>query len=185
MKIHLDDGDRLVLSGPPGGVGAVVLLLVVGTAMSGGGGLFLRMGLTHGALMMIIMGGLAGAVGLAILVGGIGTALTRDRLELDSVTGRGRWTRQLLGRPLKKPVEFALEHAKHVTVKQFVETSPRTNSGGSSSVEKVRARLLITKPRRAIVLDEAERPRMPRVQAVAEAVAARLGLEVEVSDDRE
>ena len=57
MKIKLDDRDRLVLSGPPGGRGAVILLFVVGAALSAGGALFLRIGLTNQVLFATIGGG--------------------------------------------------------------------------------------------------------------------------------
>jgi hypothetical protein len=181
MRIRLDDGDRLVLSGPPGGRGAVVLLFVVGTAMSAGGGLFLRLGLTNGEPVATVMGAVTGAVGLVILLGGVGVALTRDRLELDRVTSRGVWARRLCGRLLGRPIEFELSRARHVTVEHFTESSPRTDGGGTTSVDKVRACLLVTKPRRRIVLDEAERQRVDRVEAVAGSVATLLGLEVERS----
>jgi hypothetical protein len=185
MRVTVDTGDRLVLSGPPGGSGAVILLLVVGAAMSAGGGLFLRVGQTNGATPLMIMGGLAGAVGLALLLAGVGVMLTRDRLELDRVTGRGSWTRRLCGRPIGTAIAFDIERARHVRVEHFTESLPRTGDGGGGTSEKVRASLLISKPRRRIVLDEAERQRAPRVREVAQSVAELLGLEVEepTSDD--
>ena len=179
MRVIRDDGDRLILSGPPGGVGTVVLLLVVGTAMSGGGALFVKVGLDGGETVMAIMGGLVGLVGLAILVGGIGAAIARDQLELDGVTRRGRWTRRLLGRAIKPAIDFDFDRAKHVKIEFFTETSSRSEGGGSTSVQKVRACLLVSKPRRRIVLDEAERQRAPRVEAIGSVVADRLGLALE------
>ena len=183
MKICIDDGDRLILSAPPGGNATVILLIVVGTVISAGGSAFLRFGLNESQLPLTLLGGLAGVVGLAILIGGIATAFTRDRLELDRVTERGRWTRRLLGRMIKPPIEFAFAQVKHVTTEKFVDSSPRTDRAGSTSVEKIRACLLITKPRERIELDEAERNHAPRVEAVAQSVAAFLKLEVEKTKD--
>jgi hypothetical protein len=181
MKPLRQHPQRLVLAGPPGGVGTVILLIVVGAAMTGGGALFALADLGDAGLMPRIAGWLIGLVGVAILVGGVGNAFARDRLELDQVTGRGRWSRRLLGRDLQNPIDFALEHAKRVQLEYFTESS--CSDTGPSTVNKVRARLLLTKPRRAILLAEAERSRADRIRATAATVADFLGQELEVADD--
>ncbi|MGP1347558.1 MAG: hypothetical protein ACTS3F_12950 [Phycisphaerales bacterium] len=193
MKVVRDDGNRIVLSGPPGGKGTVVLLLVVGTAFLGGAWLFATAG--AGATQSP-SGGLGnffgnlmpkygvpiicGAIGGIVFSFGVGSAVARDRLVLDKVTNACSWTRTILGYPLSKPIEFELRFAKHVKIERFVETQPGgPNGGGGGWSHKSRARLLITKPRRAIVLDEGERQNEPRVRGVGEAVARFLDLPLE------
>ncbi len=179
MKVRSHHDGRMILSGPPGGVGTVALLFAVGIAMSAGGVLFCWAAWDEGLSGPLVMGGLCGLIGVAIFLGGAGAALTRDRLELDEFGRTGRWTRRLLGRPIKAPIDFAFDHAKHVTVEEFTESAPDQDRAAETAVRKVRARLLVAKPRRAIVLDEAELQRVGRVRSVAQAVADVLGRELE------
>lgn len=172
MKIRLQQPDRLILSGPPGGWGTVLLLLAVGTAMTAGGTLFVWHLWTAGETMPMLAAGVVGLFGVGALLGGIGTMVTRDRLELDRVTRSGRWTRRMLGWTLKRPIEFEFDRAREVTLSEYVDSSPDQRG---ASVLKVRARLYVTKPRRKIVLAEAERQNIARVRAVADAVAGMLG----------
>jgi hypothetical protein len=178
MRINKHPGNWLILSGPPGGVGTVVLLLVVGTALSGGGAFFAwKVWSEAQRLGPTIACGAAALFGLGILIVGIGSALTRDRLELDPVTRSGRWTRRLLGFNVTKPVEFSFEHARRIRIEYYTDSNPHDT--GSGSGEKVRAKLLITKPRKSIELDQAEIQHAPRVREIAQTVANMLDLTVE------
>ncbi len=180
MRIRRHDGGRLVLTGPPGGWGTVALILVVGTALGGGGALFAWHAWTTSSRSAAIAPAVVSVLGTAAFVWGVGMLFTRDRLELDRIAGEGRWTRRLLGRDVERPVTFDLERATRLRVESFVDAAPsQRGTTGGTPVEKVRAVLLVTRPRKKIVLDEAERQREPRVRGVAEPVAELLGIEVE------
>ncbi len=148
--------------------------------MSAGGGLFVFTLLNEGIIMPTVAAGVVTLAGFGVLIGGVGANLTRDRLELDGVTKRGVWTRHLLGWSIRKPIDFDFDHARHVTITHFTESAPDSDGPGTTNVRKVRARLLISSPRRAIVLIEAERQNTARVRAVAQATADILGLELEL-----
>lgn len=175
MRITRDTGERLELCGPPGGFGTVALVLVVGTAMTAGAAAFLPFMLRSGQTVGAGMVGVVGTAGLAILIFGIALALTRDRLELDAVTGRGAWSRRTLGRHVKPPFEFEFVRAKAVVLQRFADGG---GSSGAPTVDKIRARLRISKPRRTVDLIEAERGGEDRVRAVAERVAEMLSIDV-------
>jgi hypothetical protein len=185
MKIESAYRYLMVLTGPPGGYGTVALLLVVGTAMAGGGTAFVWYNWTVGAPAIgpFVAGGAVALFGYGALIGGFGTLLTRDRLVLDLSHQTGRWTRRLFGRDMAKPIDFELRFAKRVAIEPYTEStgSGRASGPGTGSVRKVRARLLVTKPRRAIVLDDGELGSLKRVRGVATAVAEFLEIEV---DDR-
>ena len=77
-----------------------------------------------------------------------------------------------------KPCSFRLEEIDSVAIERHEESRPHNDDHGSFPAKVCRARLRVRKPRRAIVLDETENGQERRVQAVAEAVAGWLELEV-------
>ena len=176
MRIREDDGDRLVLAGPPGGRGTVALMLVVGVALGLGAAGFAIVIWPDEGPWAALPPAVVSACGVAILIWGVLTALTTDRLELDRVTGSGRWTRRRLGRTVARPIEFPLARIHRIRLHRFVDAAP-TGRGGSS--EKVRAVLAIKGVRRRIVLDEAEVQRESRVRAVADRVGRLVGVSVQ------
>lgn len=176
MRIREDDGDRMVLSGPPGGRGTVALMLVVGVAL-GIGSLFIGAGIWRAeGFWPAVPPAIGAAGGLAILAWGVLTAVTTDRLELDRVTGSGRWTRRRLGRLVARPIDFPFTRVRRIWLQRFSDAPP-DGRGGSS--EKVRAVLAVKGVRRRIVLDEAETQREDRVRGIADRVGELVGLPVQ------
>ena len=170
----------LSLAGPPGGRGTVALLLVVGIALTGGGGAFSWFLWSEGERWPVIATGIVTVVGLSILGFGLGSALARDRLELDRVTATGRWSRTLFGRSIAASKSFEFADVNRVQLSAFVDSAPSGPNGGSgASIEKVRARLLLKRPRTRIDLDEAEIQRIERVRGIAQAVAEMVDTEIE------
>lgn len=184
MKLTQDDDNRIILSGPPGGKSTVILLLAVGTAFFAGAWLFgsASFGASSSStpIAFYIIPFVCGAIGAVAFFSGVIATLSRDRLVLDKVTNEGRWTRTCFGKALSKPIEFELRFAKHVKIERFTEAEPNAPQGGTGGwTKKSRARLLISKPRRAIVLAEVERQNEPKIRETAQRVADFLELQLE------
>ncbi len=176
MRIRADDGDRLVLSGPPGGRGTVALMLVVGVALGFGSAAIGARVWRAAGFWPALPPAIGAAAGLAILLGGVLAALTTDRLELDRVTRTGRWTRRRLGRLVSRPIDFPFGRVRRIWIQRFADAPP-DGEGGSS--EKIRAVLAVKGVRRRIVLDEAEVQREDRVRGIADRVGQLVGLPVQ------
>ncbi|MEQ8768995.1 MAG: hypothetical protein RIB60_00645 [Phycisphaerales bacterium] len=183
MKIKQQTGDRLVLAGVPGSVAWMIFATILGAALLGILGtvayqMFVANGFVapHIALAVgIVIGGVIFVMGVVTL------AVGRLRLELDLVTQKGSYKVTSPIVDAGKPCEFELKHVNSVSLERFVESRSHGASGpetGTGTAQIVRARLRVSKPRRAIVLDETENGQDERVERVATTVAEFLGLDV-------
>ncbi|MDX9911639.1 MAG: hypothetical protein RBS39_07405 [Phycisphaerales bacterium] len=189
MRITHDTGDTLVLRGIPGGVGWLVFATFLGVLFSVVFSVVcVHLLRTSGFGFRVVMTALGVALGLLFLVFGVvSLAVGRESLSLDKVNGKGRYHSRSPIIDVPKPFEFSLESIKHVSIERYTERNPGGGGrgGGMSSHDACRARLLISKPRRAVVLDETSNGRDARVRTIADRVAVFLDLPVIESDRRE
>lgn len=110
--------------------------------------------------------------------------LRREWLVMDKVTGRGEHgTRWIWGTTAGRIKSFELDRIRHVALEYYMSSGGGRR--GSVPREQKRARLLLDKPRRAIVLEDSEGGIDGRVEPVARDVAEWLGVEVRVMGERE
>ena len=180
MRIVENTPERLVLKGTPGSVLWMVFATLLGVAVMTACGWFawvtMREAVGHLQLIPLAIGCLLGAA--CFLIGLVTLAIGRMRLVLDRVTGNGSYEVYSPVVDVGKPCSFRLEEIDSVAIERQEEARPHNDNVGSFPAKVCRARLLIRRPRRAVVLDETENGQERRVQAVAEAVAAWLALEV-------
>lgn len=137
--------------------------------------LFMKSGWTSA-----IMPGLGTLFGLFLFCFVFAMSLRRERLTLDRVSRvatHATWSVLLGG---NRAVEYPFEKIAAVSI----ERSMQSVGGGKRSgmpTRVTRARLLITKPRRAVQLDETQgggKKTVEEVEAIAREVGAFLGVEV-------
>lgn len=182
MRIAEQTNDRMRLVGVPGGRGWMLVLSVFGAvataAVTGFAVALYRendgFALPH---LMLAFGFVLAQVflwtGLVTLIVG------RISLELDRSTGMGEYRVRSPIVEAGKPCRFELTRVAAVALEAAREWRPGHNGGAGRDVVVTRARLRITKPRRAITLDETENQRLKRVRTIAEVVAAFLDVPLE------
>ena len=180
MRIVQNTTERLVLKGMPGSIHWMVFATLLGVAIMTAAVWFAWVSVreTGGYLQLIplgigfLMGGGFCSIGLVTL------AVGRMRMELDRSTGKGIYDVYSPVIDVGKPCSFRLEQIESVAIERHEEARPDNDNQGNFPAKVCRARLRIRKPRRVIVLDETENGQERRVQAVAEAVAGWLEMEV-------
>jgi hypothetical protein len=180
MRIVENTTERLVLKGTPGSVHWMVFATLLGVAVMVASAWFAWVSVreTNGYLQLIPLG-IGFLMGIAFfLIGLVTLAVGRMRLVLDRVTGRGSYEVYSPVLDVGKPCSFRLEAIDSVAIERHEEARPHNDEHGSFPAKVCRARLRVRKPRRVIVLDETQNNQERRVQAVAEAVAGWLELEV-------
>lgn len=178
MKIVRNQPERIELRGVPAAGFALLGGVFVCPALAAGVGFFLWLELTrtgakwHSLPVLVLCGA---AVFIAFLWAvALAQVFRREWLVLDKVTGRGEHgTRWIFGGAGTMRT-FELSRIRHVSLEFY---SSRGGGRGMPVAQK-RARLLLDKPRRAIVLEDSESGFDGRVEPVAAAVAAWLGMEV-------
>jgi len=180
MRIVENTTERMVLKGLPGGIHWMVFATLLGVAAMAACGWFARVTVREtGGYLQLIPLGIGFLMGVAFfLIGLVTLAVGRMRLVLDRVTGNGSYYVYSPVIDVGKPCSFLLEEIDSVAIERREEARPHNDDHGSFPAKVCRARLRVRKPRRAIVLDETENGQERRVQAVAEAVAGWLELEV-------
>ncbi len=181
MKIESQTGERLVLSGVPGGRGWMIFATVLGVVLTAAVVAaaiyeFKKSGLNTNHLWI----GLGAFIAQAIFwTGAVTLAVGRERLELDRVTNQGAYTVRSPIVETERPCSFSLDRIAAVVVEYRTESRPhRTDGRASFDAQVVTAKLRITKPRRAIVLDETQNNGAERGRAMADSVAGFLGIQV-------
>lgn len=165
------------LEGVPEGRGLVLAWIVAG-GLSVGFGMFTFYTFIKSGWTSAIMPGIGTAFGLFLFSFVFAMSLRRERLTLDRVrrvATHATWSVLLGGR---KEVEYPFEKIAAASIERSMQSS-----GGKKGfpTRVTRARLLITKPRRAIQLDETQgggKKTVEEVEALAREVAEFLGVEV-------
>ena len=180
MKITLRTADRLVLTGIPGGRGSMIAMTAIGAAISTvvlaiGNAAYQSQGLSWPLAPI----GLGMLMGLALVTVGVVTLTTaRERLTLDTTTGRGEYHARSPIVTTPRPFGFGLDDIDRVVFDYTTERHPAGERGTERTGEVWSAVLRVNGPRRAVVLDRSENHRDARVRAIADEIATFLGLPV-------
>lgn len=131
-----------------------------------------------GSWTSAIMPGIGTAFGLFLFGFVFAMSLRRERLTLDKVIRTATHETWSLLAGSRKTVAYPFDKIKAASI----ERSLQSQGGGKGfPTEVTRARLLITKPRRAILLDETQgggRKTVEEVEALAKLVAEFVGVEL-------
>jgi hypothetical protein len=190
MKIRTQEGaTRLVLAGIPGSAGWMVFAMLLGLLFTGAFGALTWHNFQKGGFGRdVVACGIGTALGQLFFWTGLVTlAVGRESLELDkgpNPVGRYRSRSPIV--TVQKPFDFDLAQVHAVSVERLTERhrGGGRRGGGASEVDVIRARLLISKPRRAVTLDESSNGRDERVITVGRTVAEFLGVPIEETDRR-
>lgn len=187
MRIrHRDDG-LMRLAGVPGGVGWMIFATLLGLLFTAAFGWFALAQYRSGGIGFgVVMCSLGVLLGQLFMWTGIVTlAVARESLELDTRAGGGRYRSRSPIVDVPKPFEFDLSNVHAVSIERYTERSPGgRRGGGMSEMDVCRARLLISKPRRAVTMDQTSNHRDQRVISLATQVAEFLGVPMEETDRR-
>lgn len=178
MKIIRHDDHALELAGIPGDSAAIVVPL--GFAVVGGLAIGMSR-LVHSAVPLIA-GIVMVSIGLILLIRSLAS---RERLALDLRTCRGRHHVRTFLASRGKVAEFAFDRVAGVEfTRSYIQTPGRHPGPGS---EVWTARLLLSGPRRAIVLAETQGGSEQSIRSIAEATARALGVDLidQSADDSE
>jgi len=179
MKITRREGMLMELEGVPEGRGLVLAWIVAG-GLCVAFGMFTFYTFMKSGWTSAIMPGIGTLFGLFLFCFVFAMSLRRERLTLDRVSRvatHATWSVLLGGR---KEVEYPFEKIAATSIERSMQSSGGGKRGGMPT-KVTRVRLLITKPRRAIQLDETQgggKKTVEEVEALAREVAEFLGVEV-------
>jgi hypothetical protein len=178
MKITLVSPSRLELTGTPQGRGlAFGMAVCLGIAVVAG--LFVYHQWSTGSPWGAVMPGVGGVFMLGIFAVLVLHSFRRERLVLDRSERRVEYSTWSLLWGSRKTKAYAYEKIHAVSVQKTLQ-APGGGKGFPTTVYK--ARLLFTRPRRAIDLDEIQGGKPDEAVALAREVAGFLGVEVKVMD---
>lgn len=186
VKITQRTADRLILTGVPAGrAGVLGATLIGGVILAGIGAFGVALYREQGWGVPHIAMGFGMLLAGAIFVGGLVTLLVaRERLTLDRTTRTVTYESRSPIVETERPFEAPLESIDSVVLSDRSEWRRSGDDDNSRKrVEVWTASLRVRKPRRSVVLDVTENNREARVRALAEQVAAFLGLEVSEESD--
>lgn len=168
MKVTLKTGDRMELRGIPQGRGLVFGFLIC-TGIAIVAGIFAYMGWVRGKSFWAGVGPAVGVVMmLFMMLALVLLSFQRERLVLDKVTKTVEHETWSLLIGTRKSKVYPFDKIAGVAVQRSLE-SP--GGGRGFPIEVTKARLLISRPRRAIDLDEVQRGSVVPVEALALEVA--------------
>lgn len=181
MKIQQQSETRIVLGGVAGTLRWMMALALIGSGIvaaccSFGWTLWNE----EGAGMFLLPIGTGILIGLALFAVGVVQLFAREKLVLDRSTGRGAYESNSPIVTTGKPFKFKLENVDSVVItEETIETHMAAGEPGMSESKVCKATLRVTKPRRAVTLDETQNGRIQRVTSIAEQVSKFLGKTVE------
>ncbi len=189
MKIRSRTETQLFLAGIPGGAGWMVFATLLGLLFTVAcGALTVHEYRQDGLGYQVVMCGLGTLLGQVFFwMGALTLAVGRESLELDrSARPGGRYRSRSPIVTVPKPFDFDLAQVHAVSIERSSERHPGSGRRASAAreVDVCRARLLVSKPRRAVTLDETSNQRDERVVALGRAVAEFLGAPLEQVDRR-
>jgi hypothetical protein len=178
MKVTRHDETILELEGVPQGRG-LWFAAFVSAGLSIGAGMFtLYIYMTSNSWTSAIMPGIGTAFGLFLFCFVFAMSLRRERLTIDKVTRTATHATWSLLAGSRREVGYPFDKIQAASVERSMQSS-----GGRKgfSAKVTRARLLITKPRRAILMDESQgggKKTIEELEALARLVAEFVGVEV-------
>jgi hypothetical protein len=132
--------------------------------------------------MSLLPIGIGTLIGLALFGVGVVQLFARERLVLDRSTGRGTYQSNSPIVTSEKPFKFKIENVNSVVISQeTVGTYVAGIDPGMSESKVYKALLRVSRPRRAVIIDETQNGRNERVVKMAETIAEFLGKRVERS----
>jgi|TARA_B110000914_G_scaffold219960_1_gene229321 hypothetical protein len=181
MKIQHQTKTKLELGGVAGTLRWMVALLLIGGAIMTSCGIFaLKLWQEEGPVMFLVPVGSGVLIGLALFGVGLVQLFASERLILDRSAGRGSYESNSPIVTTEKPFKFKLTSINSIVITQeTVEAPVALTQSGMSESTVCKAVLRVTKPRRAVTLDETQNGRVERVTKIAEQVADFLGETVE------
>jgi hypothetical protein len=181
MKVHEQSMTRLVLHGIPQFDKGLVLPFIVGGAfVTISIFIFPKVEGEHVAVRVLFA--LPFFIGIAIFIVMLVLLTFRERLELDKAAAAGNYRKWSVLFGSGKRFEFELAHIRGVSLTHRVESSPGTGHG-SRSIDVWEAKLLITKPRRSLILAKENTTKGQHTISVAQNTADYLGVELLTSGD--
>lgn len=176
MKIHEQNTTHLVLQGIPQLDKGIVLPLIVGGAFITISILiFPKIEGEH--LTVRVLFALPFFIGIAVVVVILVLLTFRERLELDKTVAEANYRKWSVLFGSGQRFGFELLHIRGVTLSHRVESSPGTGQG-SRSIDVWEAKLLITKPRRSLVLAKENTTKGQHARYMAQTTAEYLGVEL-------
>lgn len=158
----------------------MAVMLAIGLLLTLAGGWFVVTLIQHGEWFGPIMLSFGVMIGLGLVSFAFVQLLSRERVELDRVTGRGRHTRALLWFKPRRLLAFDLDRVARVEIVRRTEAH-REGPGENHLCE---IELRISKPRRTVRLAESADHRRDKAETLAGEVAAYLGVELRETDRR-
>jgi hypothetical protein len=174
MRIQKQTDSCLVLTGIPGRRVWMIVLCCFGLLLTVAVGyiavvLYEERGVLTLAHLPLCIGLLIAQV--IFWTGAVTLAVGRLTLILDTTPGVGEYRIRSPIVEAGKPCSFKLEHVDSIALEATNETRP----GNQMDATVHRVRLRLTRPRRAITLDETENNRLERLETLAKQVANFLG----------
>jgi len=181
VKIQHQSESKLTLGGVAGTLRWMIALIVIGDGIAMACGAFAWIVWNaEGPGMYLLPLGIGALIGLALFGVGVVQLFARERLVLDRATGRGTYESNSPIVATGKPFKFKLADVDSVVMTtETVETHASVGRPGIGETKVRQAVLRVTKPRRAVTLDETQNGRTERVTAIADQVARFLGKTVE------
>lgn len=178
MKITRRDDRVLELQGVPQGRGLWFAALVSAGLTIGAGMFTFYIFMNSGSWTSAIMPGIGTAFGVFLFCFVFAMALRRERLTIDKVTRTATHETWSLMAGSRKAVAYPFDRVAAASIERTLQSS---GGGKGFPTEVTRARLLITKPRRAVLLDETQgggKKTVEDVEALARLVGEFVGVEV-------
>lgn len=172
VKITERYPDRLVLAGLPHGVAWPLFGLALGSLFACVFGWLCAHHIQNAQWYNAVMTALGAALGMLFIFACTDVLQQRERLELDRVHRRGTFLHRSHVRGTIRSFEFPFERIAAVSLEKDMQ-SPGGGKGFPTRV--LRCRLLLQKPRRAILLDETQNQRDERIRRLAADVSEFLG----------
>ncbi len=174
MNLVESTAERLVLRGTPGGRLAVMALTAIGLALTAAIGYFAFA--LYDASKGLAWGHLPLALGLGIgqllfWAGAVTLAVGRLSLVLDRATGEGVYSVRSPIIDAGRPCRFRLENIARLEMTATEEARPEVGDGARFDATVVKLRLLVSRPRCAITLDETQNGNVQRIEKLRDAVA--------------
>ena len=175
MKIHEQSMKRLILQGIPQLDKGLVLPFIVGGAfVTISIFIFPKIEGEHVADRVLLA--LPFFIGIAVFIVMLVLLTFRERLALDKTAAAGNYRKWSVLFGSGQRFEFELAHIRGVSLSHRVESSPGTGQG-SRSIDVWEAKLLITKPRRSLILAKENTTKGQHTINMAQTTADYLGVD--------
>ena len=177
MRVIERDQTRILLRGVPRDGRGFELALIVGGLFIGTGALLLPGSPAEPFVFRGLLGLLLVA-GVALIISVLALVTHRESLELQRITGRGRYRKWSILFGTRLTFDFDLECVYRVTLEYRTEPQPAISPRERRHIETWQAKLLIKDPKRIFILSEENTDKGDQTAGIAEATAGFLGVDV-------